>query len=57
MAIPGCVSCGHAFINNMLWMPSEEYEKEDAEESLKKAEWVLSAARGFYKYWFLREEE
>jgi HEPN domain-containing protein len=41
----------------MLWMPSEEYEKEDAEESLKKAELVLNAARDFYKYWFLREEE
>ena len=41
----------------MLWMPSEQYEKEDAEESLKKAELVLNAARAFYKYWFLREEE
>ncbi len=44
-------------INDMLWMPSEEYEKEDGEESLKKAEVVLSAAGDFYKYWFLREEE
>lgn len=42
-------------INNMLWMPSEEYEQEDAEESLKKAEVVLNTARDFYKYWFLEE--
>lgn len=41
-------------INNRLWMPSEEYEQQDAEEALKKAELVLNAAAEFYKYWFLR---
>jgi HEPN domain-containing protein/predicted nucleotidyltransferase len=44
-------------INNMLWMPCDEYEREDAEESLKKAETVLSAARDFCKYWFPQEKE
>jgi len=44
-------------INNMLWMPCDEYEQQDAEESLKKAETVLNTARNFYKYWFSREEQ
>jgi len=39
-------------INDMLWMPSEEYGREEAEESLKKAESVLKAAQNFNKYWF-----
>lgn len=39
-------------INDMLWMPSEEYGREEAEESLKKAESVLKAAEDFNKYWF-----
>jgi HEPN domain-containing protein/predicted nucleotidyltransferase len=44
-------------INNMLWMQCDEYEREDAEESLKKAETVLNAARDFCQYWFSQEED
>jgi hypothetical protein len=40
-----------------LWMPCDEYEREDAEESLKKAETVLNAARDFCQYWFSQEED
>jgi HEPN domain-containing protein/predicted nucleotidyltransferase len=44
-------------INNVLWMPSEEYEQEDAGESLKKAELVLIAARDFHNYWFQEKKD
>jgi|GEM_PF-347890 len=44
-------------INNRLWMPCDEYEQQDAQESLKKAETVLTTTREFYKYWFPPEEE
>ena len=44
-------------INNALWMPSEEYGRQEAEESFKKAELVLNAAKDFNKYWFPECEE
>jgi HEPN domain-containing protein/predicted nucleotidyltransferase len=44
-------------INNMLWMPCDEYGLQEAEESLKKAELVLNAARDFKKYWFSESED
>lgn len=44
-------------INDKLWMPCDEYEREDAEESLKKAEAVWNAARDFCKYWFSQEKD
>jgi HEPN domain-containing protein/predicted nucleotidyltransferase len=44
-------------INNMLWMPCDEYGQQEAEESLKKAELVLNAARDFNKYWFSESED
>ena len=44
-------------INNMLWMPCDEYGQQEAEESLKKAELVLNAARDFNQYWFSVSED
>ncbi|UCH97565.1 MAG: HEPN domain-containing protein [Candidatus Aminicenantes bacterium] len=44
-------------INDMLWMPCDEYGQQEAEESLKKAELVLNAARDFNKYWFSEDED
>jgi HEPN domain-containing protein len=44
-------------INNMLWMPCDEYGQQEAEESLKKAELVLNAAGDFNQYWFSESEE
>lgn len=44
-------------INDALWMPAEEYDQEDAEDSLKKAELVLTVAKDFFNYWFLEEED
>jgi HEPN domain-containing protein len=40
-------------INNALWMPSEEYEKIDAEKAREKADEVISITEGFIKFWFL----
>lgn len=40
-------------INDNLWLPWEEYDKEDAERGIKKAENVLSTAKDFLAYWFL----
>lgn len=42
-------------INNKLWIPSEEYDQKDAEESLKKTEAVLCTAVNFFNYWFKTE--
>ena len=39
-------------IEDRLWLPSEEYEKQDAENAIKKAEKVLIIGKGFFKYWF-----
>jgi hypothetical protein len=33
-------------------MPCDEYEQQDAEEAMKKAEKILNTARDFNKYWF-----
>jgi HEPN domain-containing protein len=44
-------------INNMLWIPGDEYGQQEAEESLKKAELVLNAAGDFNQYWFSESEE
>lgn len=43
-------------INDSLWIPCEEYGGEEAEESLLKAEKVLTTARDFNKYWFSRNK-
>ncbi len=39
-------------IEDNLWLPSEEYDKDDAENAKEKAERVLSVTRDFLKYWF-----
>ena len=39
-------------IEDRLWLPYEEYEKQDAENALKKADNVLSVAKSFLDYWF-----
>lgn len=39
-------------IKNNLWLPSEEYDREDAEKAKEKAEEVLSVTKDFIKYWF-----
>ncbi len=39
-------------IDNNLWLPYEEYDKEDAENARKKAETVLSITKEFIRYWF-----
>jgi len=44
-------------INNRLWIPSDEYGNQEAEDSLIKAESVLTAARDFNTYWFSKSKE
>jgi HEPN domain-containing protein/predicted nucleotidyltransferase len=39
-------------IEDALWLPSEEYEREDALRSMEKAEKVLSVAKSFIRDWF-----
>ncbi|GFP25476.1 hypothetical protein HKBW3S43_00642 [Candidatus Hakubella thermalkaliphila] len=39
-------------IEDSLWLPFEEYEKEDADKALQKADKVLSIARRFVDDWF-----
>jgi len=39
-------------IEDALWLPFEEYEKEDAENTMEKASKVLSITRDFLDYWF-----
>lgn len=39
-------------IDDSLWLPSEEYEKGDAEIAEKKAGDTLSVTKDFFKYWF-----
>ncbi len=39
-------------IDDSLWLPFDEYEKEDADRAMKKASRALSVARGFVKDWF-----
>ena len=43
--------------DDTLWVPYEEYTKEDALEAAQKAKQVVEAAREFYQYWFRVEEE
>jgi len=44
-------------INDKLWMPSEEYGRREAEESLVKAETVLKTAGEFNTFWFSKDGE
>lgn len=37
---------------NSLWLPYEEYEREDAEKAEKKANEVLSVSKEFVGFWF-----
>ena len=39
-------------IKNRLWIPFEEYKKQDAEYAMKKADKVLLIAKDFLNYWF-----
>ncbi len=39
-------------IDNMLWLPFEQYEKSDAADAADKAEKVLSVTKEFFAYWF-----
>lgn len=39
-------------IDDSLWVPSEEYNKEDAEKAMEKAAKVLSIAKMFVEDWF-----
>ncbi len=39
-------------IEDSLWLPFEEYEKEDADKALQKADKVLSIAKRFVDDWF-----
>ncbi len=39
-------------IEDRLWLPFEEYEKQDAEKAMKKADKVLLIAKDFLDYWF-----
>jgi HEPN domain-containing protein/predicted nucleotidyltransferase len=41
--------------HDTIWIPYEEYCKEDAEEASKKALRVLLTAKEFYQYWFGEE--
>jgi HEPN domain-containing protein len=41
-----------SIIDNKLWLPSEEYERTDAEKASISAEEVLSATKDFLKYRF-----
>lgn len=39
-------------MEDSLWLPCEEYEKEDSDKALRKAEKVLSIAKHFIDDWF-----
>ncbi|MGB9715444.1 MAG: HEPN domain-containing protein [Thermodesulfovibrionales bacterium] len=39
-------------IDDSLWLPFDEYEKEDADRAMEKAVKALSVARGFVEDWF-----
>lgn len=39
-------------IDDSLWLPSEEYEKGDAERAEDKAGNTLAVTKDFFKYWF-----
>jgi len=39
-------------IGNSLWLPFEEYKKEDADKACQKADKVATIAKGFVKEWF-----
>jgi len=43
-------------IEDTLWLPFEEYEREDALRSMEKAEKVVSVARRFFSDWFPGEQ-
>jgi len=38
--------------NDSLWLPFDEYKKEDANRAMKKAAKTLSVARRFLEDWF-----
>ncbi len=40
-------------INDALWLPYEEYSREDAEEAMPKANKALKIAEEFLAGWFL----
>lgn len=44
-------------IDDSLWLPFEEYEKDDAEIAEKKAKDVLSVTNDFIEYWFSESKE
>lgn len=44
-------------INDNLWLPFEEYEKEDAKKARDKAEHVLSVTKNFLGNWFPNRED
>ena len=39
-------------IEDRFWLPFEEYEKQDAEKAIKKADKVLLIVKDFLDYWF-----
>lgn len=41
-----------AIRDDNLWLPFQEYEKEDAERTREKAESVMTATEDFLQYWF-----
>lgn len=43
-------------IGDALWLPSEEYEKLDAERAMKKAKTVLMISSQFTDEWFSEKD-
>jgi HEPN domain-containing protein len=41
-----------AIIDDSLWLPFNEYRREDAENAMEKSEKTLSIAKGFVEDWF-----
>jgi HEPN domain-containing protein len=41
-----------AIIDDSLWLPFDEYRREDAENAMEKSEKTLSIAKGFVEDWF-----
>lgn len=39
-------------IDDSLWLPFEEYEKEDAEKAIERSGYVFVVVKDFPKYWF-----
>lgn len=43
--------------NNSLWIPAEEYSREDAKNVKEKCQTILKTSQEFYRWWFKEEQK